>query len=392
MDDLSFAFVDRGNHLVEAFGQPANLVVGDDIEADFAAFADRAGRLVELFERFGHRARDPPAHRQHQCDPRRRERAEQQLEVAKCGQALCQRMAQHQPRADPLLQNGQIRDVDQRALAAKLALEHGVRARGAQPALLPRIFDHLRLKRDRGEFDQPVKLGAVEGLGDHQPADQVGRFDRGGSRQCKTAARTDDPAGLARVELGPERVRRRDPRSIGGQHLAFEREDECHVAARAVLEAGERARNGGRIARRDRLAKAEIVGEDACLVAHLARACGEDLVEHARIGGHVARRAVFAEIGERTCGKHHHHAQHRGKQRGKQQRDARPQRSDPQVRQPRQQRAWKCRAHRNATASLWFCAPPVIVIADRFSPVGVRSIGCHTVRLALPPAIPVSVT
>ena len=67
----------------------------------------------------------------------------------------------------------------------RLALENRIGCGGAQPCGLPRGFHDLRIERDRGKLDQPVKLGAVERLGYDQPADKIGGLDRRGSGECQ---------------------------------------------------------------------------------------------------------------------------------------------------------------------------------------------------------------
>ncbi len=112
-------------------------------------------------------------------------------------------MAQHQPGGDAILQHGKIGDVIEEAFACGFTFEHSIGRCTAQPLGLAADFSHLRFQCDGGELDEAIKLGAIQWLGDHQPADEVGRFDRGSGSEGKALVRGDDPARAARVEARP---------------------------------------------------------------------------------------------------------------------------------------------------------------------------------------------
>ena len=70
------------------------------------------------------------------------------------------------------------------------------------------------------------------------------------------------------------------------------------------------------IAGRHRFAKAEIARQHIGRPAHLLRAEVDDLVEYARIGGEVARGAVFAEARDAVAREQQDRGEDRGRQRG----------------------------------------------------------------------------
>ncbi len=80
MHDLALALLDRGDHHIEAGGEPADLVLGAGCQFDIAALGDQPGGLVELLQRPGDRARDAPTQPHDQQDSTECQRSDEVLQ------------------------------------------------------------------------------------------------------------------------------------------------------------------------------------------------------------------------------------------------------------------------------------------------------------------------
>ena len=287
MGDLALALGDRGDHHVETGTEAADLVVRGDFDRGVLTFAQPPRRFVERAERPGDRACDPPAEHDDEGKPRPGERDEQPLQPRIFAERLAERVVEYQPRANAGLQGRQRRDVVEDPFAVT-AFEHASRGgTGECGGKLRRAHDP-RIDVDRSEFGEAAHFGGVERLRHDEPADRVGNLDRRCRGERELVADPDDAVILPAVERVPQIVGRGQRRGRRSGHCAVEPDDECRVASRAFAQADEGAFDRRLVARRHRLAKAEIARQHIGRPTHLLRTEGDDFVEHARIGGEVA--------------------------------------------------------------------------------------------------------
>ncbi len=147
----------------------------------------------------------------------------------------------------------------------------------------------------------------VELVGEHHPAGQGRRQDRGGDRLVGLARDGEDPRGvLVLVERG-QHARRRglDPASVGRGGRAVHPDDIGPVGAQAAGQVAEGRADGRGVLAGDRLAEAEIAGQQGGAFLQLLRAQRPDAVEHRRRGGQFVADGPLRLAGahrEEGCG------------------------------------------------------------------------------------------
>ena len=309
MDDLAFALFNRLDHLVEAVGEPPDFVIGLDCQCNRAPFAKLTGRFVQFLKRIGDGLRHAPAQDQGQHDAAQRQSDQQSLQAGILRQRAAQGVTQQQLRREALLQGGQIRDVVEIRLVTAM-LEHFANRRGFQPPWPGRGPHHIGFQFNCCKVDQLVELGPVQFLRNHQPTDEVGRFDGRDCRQCKVVPAFDHAARFTRIQSGPQAFRILHIHVGSRDNLTIKRQNECLIGFDPCGEALERAGDGRTVPGRDRLTEPEVIGDNVRLVGHLARPLAEDFVEHTRIGLQIARGSILGKARKTAAGDHHNGCQH----------------------------------------------------------------------------------
>ena len=379
MDDLALALGDRLDHAVEIGREAADLVLALDRERRILPAREFTHCDIEAVERPRDAAGDTEAERDDERQSGGDDGGEQIAQRGILRQGFGERMLEHEARLDPVLQGGQARDVIEAVVLPGRFDDLAIRAfRG--PVGQVGLRRDARLHVDRAQLRKAVHLPGAERLRHHQPAYEIGHFDRRGRGEREFVTIAHQALLVAVIQRPPDRIHRGMAPTAIIHHRPIETDHESRSALGARPKRSQRARDRRAIAGGDRFAKTEIARQDLRRGAHLLRAQVEDFVDDLGVRREIAGCGPFAEPFDALADEDHDDRHDQGEQDREQDRDPQPQGPEAQAREPVEKYA----LHRRLTASRCLFEPPEIVTVRRISLPGARRRGCQTVMTAEP--------